>query len=180
MAAPWQLAEVPGLEQALTLKPEMAAKLLRNAKRPLIVVGGNVLGAKGEDVDVVKFVHRLAELTGSPVVVSPGCFRVFRERIGDVPLTCMGLEDLVNRMRDENWQGLRGEGNHDLVVFLGGIYFFQSQLLSTLKHFASHLKTLSLDRFYQPNATFSFQTATEDRWKKDLEKILEELEAKTS
>jgi CO dehydrogenase/acetyl-CoA synthase epsilon subunit len=41
-----------------------------------------------------------------------------------------------------------------------------------LKNFARGLKTISLDRTYQPNAGWSMGLMTEKEWKDTLEKIV--------
>jgi acetyl-CoA decarbonylase/synthase complex subunit epsilon len=45
-------------------------------------------------------------------------------------------------------------------------------MLSTLKHFATHLKTVSLDRYYQPNADFSFPNLDEKTWIQNLDTVV--------
>jgi len=51
-------------------------------------------------------------------------------------------------------------------------------LFSTLKHFALNLKTISLDRFYQPHATWSFPNMSLKDWNASLEVMLSNLGGK--
>jgi acetyl-CoA decarbonylase/synthase complex subunit epsilon len=51
-------------------------------------------------------------------------------------------------------------------------------MLSTLKHFAPKLKTISIDRFYHPNAQFSLENLSPEKWKEGLDALLKVLEAK--
>jgi acetyl-CoA decarbonylase/synthase complex subunit epsilon len=86
----------------------------------------------------------------------------------------MGLVEITDRLRDSGWS-LDGKGPPDLVIFAGITYRLESQMLSTLKHFATHLKTVSLDRYYQPNADFSFLNLDQKVWVENLDKVLQVL-----
>ncbi|MCP8321098.1 MAG: CO dehydrogenase/acetyl-CoA synthase complex subunit epsilon, partial [archaeon] len=114
----------------------------------------------------------LAKSIDSPLVVSPSLFKNFM-RFKNVKVVCMGIEDLVNRLKEKEWEGFDGKGNYDSVIFIGGVYYFQSLMLSTLKHFAPHLKTFSIDRFYHPNAEFSFENMNEGRWTQEFKNMVE-------
>jgi acetyl-CoA decarbonylase/synthase complex subunit epsilon len=46
-----------------------------------------------------------------------------------------------------------------------------SQGLSTLKHVAPHLKTLTLCKFFHSNADASFPNMKDEEWLKYLEKL---------
>jgi acetyl-CoA decarbonylase/synthase complex subunit epsilon len=45
-------------------------------------------------------------------------------------------------------------------------------LLSGLKHFAPHTKTITLDNTYQPNADWSFANIPVKEWRETLEAIV--------
>jgi acetyl-CoA decarbonylase/synthase complex subunit epsilon len=49
-------------------------------------------------------------------------------------------------------------------------------ILSCLKHFASHLKTVSIGTHYQPNASWSFPNLSVEEWESNLRTIIKELE----
>lgn len=164
----WETAEIRGPRVAHTLTPENCGRILKIAKNPLIVVGGGALDMKADDgVDVPDIVSKIAGGIDATVVVSPGVFKAFQRYSGNKLLN-MGLEDVVNRIGDKSWDGFDGEGAYDLVIFIGGLYYFQSMMLSTLKHFAPKLKTISIDRFYHPNAVFSLANLTSEKWKEGL------------
>lgn len=173
----WETAEIRGPKVAFNLTPENTGRMLKRAKRLLIVVGGDALEMKTDGVDVPDVVVRLAKSLNGTVVVSPGVFKAFKE-YEDISLVNMGLEDVVNRLKDEGWRGFDGDGAYDMVCFIGGLYYFQSMMLATLKHFAPKLKTISLDRFYHPNATFSLENLSPEKWKEGLEAMLKLSEAK--
>jgi acetyl-CoA decarbonylase/synthase complex subunit epsilon len=84
----------------------------------------------------------------------------------------MQLMNLGDRLRDPDWGGFDGRGSYDLVVFAGFTYYLEWLVLSGLKNFAMGLKTISLDRTYQPNAGWSMGLMTEKEWKDTLEKIV--------
>jgi len=178
MSAPWETANIVGPKNALTIKPENLAKLAKTAKRPLLVVGGYATMPGVGLTNLCDYAVEFARLLNAPIVASPGVFSKFSRGRG-VPVFCMGLEDLVNRLKEKQWKGLDGQGNYDLVFFVGGVYYFQSLMLATLKHFAPHVKTICLDRFYQPNANFSFINMHEDKWKEGLDMMLQHLGGKT-
>ncbi len=174
----YETAEIRGPKLAFNLTPENCGRMLKRSKRLLVVVGGDALKMKANDgVDVPEVATRLARSLGGTVVASPGVFKAF-QNVSDVKLINMGLEDAVNRLKDESWKGFDGMGGYDMAVFIGGLYYFQSMMLSTLKHFAPNQKTISLDRFYHPNATFSLENLTPDKWKAGLDAMLQLLEAK--
>jgi acetyl-CoA decarbonylase/synthase complex subunit epsilon len=172
MASPWQAGNVPGPQMGSVLPPEGLLKLLQRARRPLLVLGAN--STKREVGEALQNILSLAQHFKAHVAVSPGIYKEVSNRSG-LQMTCIGIEDLTNRLRDVNWSGLDGKGNYDLILFAGSVYYFQSQMLATLKHFAPHLKTVSIDRFYQPNADFSFRNMSETDWRKSLESIVKQL-----
>jgi len=169
-ATPWQVGDIPGPKQAHILRLEMFPKIVKTLKRPLIVVGSRKDAF--EDGDIANYLVMLAKLINSPLVVSPSLFKNFM-KFKDAKVICMGIEDLVNRLKEKDWKGFDDRGNYDSVLFIGGIYYFQSLMLSTLKHFAPHLKTFSLDRFYHPNAEFSFENMSKERWVQEFKGMVE-------
>jgi CO dehydrogenase/acetyl-CoA synthase epsilon subunit len=48
-------------------------------------------------------------------------------------------------------------------------------LLNSLKHYAPSLKTISLGKAYQPNASWSFSNLTVENWTKSLGEIIGKL-----
>jgi len=177
-AEAWETAEIRGPQVAYILTPENCGRMLKRAERPLIVVGGAALEVKSEGVDIPEFAVRLARVIGATVAASPGVFKAF-QGYGDVNVVCMGGEELVSRLKDEGWVGFDGGGGYSTVVFIGGIYYFQSMMLSTLKHFSpGGLKTVSIDRFYHPNAEFSLDNMDLDKWREGLEGMLAVMEVK--
>jgi len=174
MAVPWQTGNIVGPKNALLLTPENCARLLKAAKRPLVVVGAQATKASVGLPNLADYVIRIAKAIRAQVAVSPVLQPDF-ERPGSMHVFGLGLEDLTNRLKDKQWKGFDGKGAYDYVLMIGGVYYFESQMLSTLKHFAPHVRTVSLDRFYQPNATFSFSNMDLDKWKEGLNAMIGEL-----
>jgi len=177
VAIPWQTANIVGPKNALLLTPEHCARLLKTAKRPLIVVGAHATKPSVGLPDLAEYVLRLAEVVKAQVAASPTVESQFTKR-GKTQVFGLGLEDLTNRLKDKEWKGFDGRGTYDYVLLVGGVYYFESQMLATLKHFAPHIRTVSLDRFYQPNASFSFPSMDVDKWKAGLSMIIKELGGK--
>jgi acetyl-CoA decarbonylase/synthase complex subunit epsilon len=174
-ASPWQIGGTPGPQEAATLKPETAAKLIQVAKRPLLVAGSLASETKVGNGTLIDFAIELNKL-GIPVVATTSALKEFLKR-GFNPSASMGLSDLINRLTDPTWS-LDGNDAHDLVIFLGIRYPILSQMLSTLKHFAQNLRTMSLTGFFQPNADWSFPNMKEEEWEEKMVFLLKALKGK--
>ncbi len=171
---PWQYGNVPGPKVALTLKGDVAGRIIKAAKKPLIIVGAEALKVKiGEERTLLDYAIELSRLSGAPIVATSHTLKAFLER-GFKPAAVMGSVEITDRLRDPSWS-IDGSEAHDLVIYLGIAYQLQSQLLSALKNFALHLKTISLDRYYHPNASWSFPNLSFDKWVDNLNMVLEVL-----
>ena len=87
----------------------------------------------------------------------------------------MPAVDIGNRLVDQDWNGIDGEGPHDLALFVGIQYYMESAILSGLKHFVPNLKTMTLDNVYHPHATWSFPNISEKAWIKNLKVLIEKI-----
>jgi acetyl-CoA decarbonylase/synthase complex subunit epsilon len=174
MAIPWQTGNIVGPKNALLLNPEHCARLLKAAKRPLIVVGAHATKPSVGLPNLIEYVVRLAGGMNAQIAASP-TIQSQISKSGGAQVFGLGIEDLTNRLKDKQWKGFDGKGGYDYVVLIGGVYYFESQMLATLKHFAPHVRTVSLDRFYQPNASFSFASMDVEKWKEGLDKMVHDL-----
>ena len=86
----------------------------------------------------------------------------------------MPIVDIANRLKDPDWMGLDGKGRYDLALFIGFPYYLMWLILSGLKHF-SDLNTVSIDKYYQPHAAWSFPNLSVKAWNENLKLILSEL-----
>ncbi len=174
-AESWQTAEVAGPTKALVItKPEVVAALLKRAKRPIIVVGHEAIDIDIGHEKLIDYTIRLAKSASVPIVATAHIVGEFIKR-GFRPAAWMPAVDITNRLQDPEWKGLDGKGQYDVALFAGLPIYMQWILFSTLKHFAVNLKTISLDRFYQPHATWSFPNMTSKDWYENLQIIVGKL-----
>jgi acetyl-CoA decarbonylase/synthase complex subunit epsilon len=176
-AEPWQTAEIAGPKKALLiLKPEVVTAMVKRAKRPLLVVGHLATEGDSEYAGTIDYAIRMSK-AGIPVVATAHTVSEFVKR-GFQPAAWMSAMDIGNRLKDPSWKGLDGKGAYDLVLFIGLPYYMEFVILSGLKHFSASLKTISLDRYYNPNATWSFPNLTVKDWNESFETMLSKMESK--
>ena len=169
----WQTAEIPGPKKAsLIIKPAIADAMLRRAKRAVIIAGHGVTEYDVETRKLIDYIIDLARKADIPVVVTAGTNLAFTTR-GFLPAAVMPAVDIANRLTDPGWKGLDGNGQYDLAIFVGLPYYMEWTILSGLKHFAPHLKTMTLDCVYQPNASWSFPNSTIRDWSANLRGIVD-------
>ena len=173
-AEPWQTAEVAGPRKAMVVvKPEVVVAMIRQAKRPILVVGHKATEIKLKDKKLlIDYIIELAEKANVPVVATAHIVGEFVKR-GHRPAGWMPAVDIGNRLADPDWCGLDGKGSYDLALFVGLPYYMEWTILSGLKNFAPNLKTLVLDNTYQPNASWSFSNTDVKSWLENLTIIIE-------
>ena len=170
MFEPWTTGNIPGQRVATLIAPRAAGKGIKMAKNPLLIVGGLSMTAKAGEKMLIDYVVEMAKEL--PVVATANSLKGFTEK-NITPAAYMGLVEIVDRLKDPEW-GVNGKP-HDLVIFAGIHYYLASQGLSTLKHFAPHLKTLTLCNMAHPNANWSFPNMSTDEWGRALDELLEEI-----
>lgn len=152
VSKPWQIGRGVGVgDKVRRGTPVAIATLIKKAKRPLFVLGPLCLEVNFDGKPAIDYAVEIAKVTNMPVVATGHVMKGLIER-GLKPDVYMPLVNIVDRLRDPEWRGVRGEGQHDLVVFLGISSTIAEQGLSTLKHFAPHLKTVTLCPIYYPSA----------------------------
>lgn len=177
----WQTAEIPGPKRAFVVsKTKVVSSMIKRAERPLLVVGHESLGEVLEK-RIIDYAISMAEAGEIPVVATAHIIGEFKER-GYEPAASMSLIEIGDRLRDPNWKGISGEGQYDLVLMMGFPYYMSWLVLSGLKHFAlrgdKYLTTISLDRYYQPNASWSLLNISKEEWKETILSVIGELEGK--
>jgi len=178
LAEPWQTAEISGPKKALVItKPEIVAAMVKKAKRPILIVGHKAAEIDLVEEKLIDYLIRLAKTMNIPVVATAHVIKEFLARDFQ-PAAWMSSMDIANRLRDPEWKGLDGKGQYDLALFTGFQYYLEWVILSGLKHFSSGLKTISLDRFYQPHASWSFSNIQLEEWRKNLNTIENELKGR--
>ena len=174
-AEPWQTAEIAGPKKALVImKPEVAVAMIKRAKRPILVVGHLATKTDSESGKMIDYAIRLNKNTGIPVVATAHTAREFIKQKFR-PAVLMSAMDIGNRLKDSTWNGLDGKGPYDLALFMGLPYYMEFVILSGLKHFSKNLKTISLDRYYDPHANWSFPNLKVEDWNQSFEIIINKL-----
>ena len=171
-----QTAEIAGPTKAnIFPNGNVAASLISKAKRPLLVVGSHSIKTETNDGDLVDSAIRALKNPKVSAVATAHMVGEFRKR-GDEKAKSMSLFVLGKYLSDPEWMGLDGKGPYDAVVFMGFAYYMEWLVESGLKNFAMSLRTVSLDRNYQPNAKWSLGWMPEPDWKESIEIIVSRLE----
>ena len=174
-ADPWQTAEIAGPKKALViLKPDVVVAMVKRSKRPIIVVGHLAVEDYERDVKMLDYAVQLSRSVEIPVVATAHTIKEFVNR-GFQQATQMSAMDIGNRLRDTDWQGIDGNGPYDLALFMGLPYYMGFVILSGLKHFSPKLRTICLDRFYNPHASWSFPNLSIQQWYETFEEIVSKL-----
>ena len=174
-AEPWQKAETAGPKKALLImKPEVVVAMVKRAKRPILIVGHQATEEYSDDVKMIDYAIRMSKATGIPVVATAHMTSAFIKR-GFRPTSWMPAMDIGSRLRDPDWKGIDGAGPHDLAMFMGLPYYMDFVILAGLKHFSENVKTISLNRFYNPHASWSFPNLSVKDWNDGFEVIIKKL-----
>lgn len=162
-----------GIKEARVMEDgRTCAELIKKAKHPLLIVGPRILVESLGEKRLVDYALDLASAADIPICATAHTKKTLLEK-GCTPDCSYDLVEIVNSLKKKEWQGVRGEGTHDLVLFLGFRTDLEEACLSTLKHYAPHLKTMTIDRFYYPNANYSSANIRKDeKWKDLLEETI--------
>ena len=171
MSMPYNLPNVRGPLVATVMTPKTVVNIIKSAKRPILIVGSNSLKNNLGEKKSIDYAIEIAKNANIPVVAAAHTMKAFVER-DFKPAEITGVADITNHIIDPDWKGLDGNGGYDVVFYLGVPYYFATQILNSIKHGAPSIKAISLDRYYDPNATFSFGNLTADEWKIALDEIL--------
>ncbi len=165
-----------GIKSARLIEdPVEYANLIKKAKRPLLVVGPLLLGSTDDGKVLMEYALDIAKARNIPVCATAHTRGKLVE-LGVQPDSNYDAVEIVNALKDPDWQGVKKEGNHDLVIFFGIRSDLGTQSLSTLKHFAPHLKTMTLCLHYFPHANYSLPNFKKDtQWLEFLESLITNL-----
>jgi CO dehydrogenase/acetyl-CoA synthase complex, epsilon subunit len=165
---PWQIAEIAGPKKAATIsKPEVVAALIKRAKHPVMIVGHL---AATDDLGGKKMIDYLIDLSKArdiPIIATGDTNRALASR-GYAGAVILPAVEAGQRLSDRQWKGVDGKSPHDLAIFAGLPYYMEWTILSGLKHFAPQIRTVTLDRTYQPNASYSFPNSPTKEWLESL------------
>jgi acetyl-CoA decarbonylase/synthase complex subunit epsilon len=180
MVTPFHRVNVlTGVKSAIVLDSASEyAVLIKQAKRPLLVLGPKLLE---ESLDGRLLVEWAMEIARAANMATCATAHVKGKLVpmGIKPDSEYDAVEIVNHLKNPKWQGVKKEGNHDLVIFFGFRTDFGNQSLSVLKHFAPHLKTMTLCKYVFPNADYSLPNFRKDEdWQKFLEELISSLKEK--
>jgi len=151
------------------------ADLIQKARRPLLVLGPLLLKWSLDGKLLMEYALDIAKTCNIPICATAQTRGKIVE-LGVKPDSFYDVVEIINALKDPNWRGVKKEGNHDLVLFFGIRSDLGEQGLSVLKHFAPHLKTMTLCKYYFPNANYSLPNFRKDeQWKAFLESLIDNL-----
>jgi acetyl-CoA decarbonylase/synthase complex subunit epsilon len=165
-----------GIKAARVIEdPSQYADFIQKAKRPLLVLGPLLSQWSLDGKLLIEYALEIAKAANIPICATAQVKGKLTE-LGVKPDSVYDAVEIVNALKDPDWRGVRKEGNHDLVLFFGIRSDLAEQTLSVLKHFAPHLKTMTLCKFYYPNANYSLPNFRKDKqWKAFLESLIDNL-----
>jgi len=165
-----------GIKSAKLIEdPVEYANLIKKAKRPLLVVGPLLLVSTDDGKILMEYALEIAKAADIPICATAQTKGKIVE-LGVQPDFVYDTVEIVNALKDPEWRGVRKERNHDLVIFFGIRSDLGNQSLSTLKHFAPHLKTMTLCKHYFPHANYSLPNFKKDaKWQEFLESLIADL-----
>lgn len=148
------------------------ANLIQKAKKPLLVLGPLLSGWSLNGKLLIEYALEIAKVANIPICAT-ATLKGKMVELGVKPDSVYDAVEIVNALKNPDWKGVRKEGNHDLVIFFGIRSDLAEQTLSVLKHFAPHLKTMTLCKFYYPHANYSLPNFKKDeQWKTFLENLI--------
>ena len=172
----WLRAEMGGTTRASVIsKPEVVLALIKRAKRPVIIIGHEVTATGHESEVLIDFIKRAARTRPITILGTSPSVRDLISRGIRIDAVMGGME-IVDRLRDSSWKGVDGKEPYDLVLITGFPYSLGWILLSGLRHGAPGLKTITIDRVYQPHASWSFGNMAFGPWQEQLQTIVSLLE----
>ncbi|HUK93202.1 MAG TPA: carbon monoxide dehydrogenase beta subunit family protein, partial [Methanomicrobiales archaeon] len=155
-------------------KPVVAAKLLKRAKSPVIVVGHEA--AEDDGSGVLDPVARIAKATGATVVATGGISGMLGKKGLKASLILSAME-AGDRLLDPSWRPVPDRDPPDYAFILGVPFAVASVIEAGLASFArDHLKIVSLDRLYHPHCDLSLPNQSREEWGKNLDAIAREVE----
>ncbi len=172
-AEPWQIAETCGPKKAQTLKkPAVVKVMLKKADSPLFIVGAEAITTEGPGGGtMVDYFIKLAQKTKVPIVATAQTIKAFLDK-GFTEAVSINAMDIIYLLTDPKWKGAHNKGPHDLVLTFGYPYYYEWLMLAGLVNFATQIKTITLGRYFQPHASWSFPNLKVKNWHEALDKLL--------
>jgi len=151
----YNVADVQVSREATAVKPAVVANMIKKASNPVLITGGVLLKEPKLVEIVVKFYEK-----GIPIIATAGSSKPLIEKGVRPIFKTYTLHQITQFLLDGDFR-INGK-KVDLAVFLGFLPYYLSRMLSALKHF-SDIRTITIDEFYHPHASFSFTNLTKDK-----------------
>ena len=176
MAYPYQKANMPGPEVGVPVTdPVSLANILKKSKNILILIGALSADEQFNDKTYADVLLEIGKKLNASINATAGAYKYFSEKGKADNITNIPLINITDRLRDKTWINLKGKGEkYDLVIVGGFLIYYVSQTLSTLKNYSEY-RTVSLDRYYHPNARFSLPNLEKKEWIEFLETTISKL-----
>ncbi len=172
----WDVNVLTGTKPARIVEdPAQWASIIKRSRRPLYILGPDTLDRNIGDKLFLRYCLDVAEAGKLPICATAHVQKKM-EGFGVQPDSPYDIIEIINHLKDPQWQGVREEGNHDLIMFTGVRCDLAERGLATLKHFAPHLKTMALCRFSHPNADFALPVIRRDaKWQEYFDGLIASL-----
>lgn len=169
---PWQTGEICGPTKAKALrKADVIERDLKKVKKPLLIVGSQAVGLKHGKGDMIDYAIALSKTKNISVIATANTVKAFREK-GYTEAASMGAMEVAYYLQDPEWKGPHGTGPYDMVLIYGIPYYMEWCMLSSMMNFAPQITAITLDRYFQPHAKWSFPNMKEKLWHTELDNIL--------
>ena len=154
---------------------EEYAAIIKKAKNPLMVMGPKLCEGCLGDKPLIDYALEIAQAANAPICATANVKGKLVEK--DVkPDSEYDTMEILNSLKKPEWKGVKGEGNHDLVLFFGIRTDMANQGLSVLKHYAPHVKTMTLCKYVFANADYSLPNIRkDDKWESFLGELISKL-----
>ncbi|RLG79990.1 MAG: hypothetical protein DRO13_04810 [Thermoprotei archaeon] len=166
----WLWGDIPPgpIKATVMSNVDSLAKTIMRYKNPVLLVGSQI--AKIEESTGESIVEKIAELAAAinaDIVTTSS--RVVRE------LDSSGYRKYWIKPPLEAVKEVAASNSYDLVIVIGFQYAYAWLLLNYLKHYVPHIKTLSIEPYAQPNATWTMPSLPLRVWYKNLCKLIEKI-----
>ncbi|MBN2155172.1 MAG: CO dehydrogenase/acetyl-CoA synthase complex subunit epsilon [Candidatus Lokiarchaeota archaeon] len=173
MSKPYQKANIPGPETGVSVfEPVTLATIINKSKNILLVIGAESIEESVGKKSYAEYLVDLGIKSKASIIATTSAYKFLSEKTKLDGITIMSLINITDRLRDNTWINLAGKGDrYDLIIFGGFLIYYVSQSLSTLKNYSEY-RTVTLDRYYHPNARFSLPNLEKEEWEQYLESVL--------
>ena len=97
---------------------EEYAGIIKKAKRPLMVFGPKLTESSLGDKLLLDYALEIAQAVNMPICATAHIKGGMTEK-GVSPDSEYDIVEIINALKKPDWKGVKGEGNHDLVLFFG-------------------------------------------------------------